>query len=183
MSVAEVTLPPGQPSAKSTAITELISTVPLISQDEKGARPAETVQKPVRAVRETTGADSTSLPVTLSLIQRILTPDKHIAITSSGEVKLIEDILPPLTSSNDVDFELYAILSIIIKDFVNTWYTKITTGHDFVEEITQIIAHCSRALEQRVRKVDIPALLLDEIPTLTKEHYEGERGNKSARTA
>ena len=71
-----------------------------------------------------------------------------------------------------MDVELYAIVAIIVKDFVNTWYTKITTDHGFVEEIIQIIAHCSRALEQRLRKVDVVALLLDEIPLLVKEHVE-----------
>lgn len=183
MSVADLTQPPGQPSAKSTAIAELISTGPLIPQDEKAFSHPETVPKPVRVVKETNGTEACSLTVTFTLIQRILTPEKHVAVTSTSEPSLIEAILPPLTSSNDVDIELYAILAIIIKDFVTTWFTRITTDHDFVEEITQIIAHCSRALEQRVRKVDIPALLLDEIPTLVTEHYEGEKKNDTRKTA
>lgn len=84
----------------------------------------------------------------------------------------LEDLLPPLTSSNEVDLQLYAIISVIIKDFVQTWYTKITPDHEFVDEVIQIIAHCTRGLEQRLRRVDLEALLLDEIPALLHAHIE-----------
>lgn len=82
----------------------------------------------------------------------------------------LEDLLPPLTSSNEVDLQLYAIISVIIKDFVQTWYTKITPDHEFVDEVIQIIAHCTRGLEQRLRRVDLESLLLDEIPALLHAH-------------
>ena len=85
----------------------------------------------------------------------------------------IEDVLPPLTSSNAIDLQLYAIISVIIKEFVQTWYSKITPDHVFMNEVIQIIAHCTRALEQRVRKVDLEALLLDEIPGLVEAHLTG----------
>ncbi|GAB7345051.1 hypothetical protein MBLNU457_3464t1 [Dothideomycetes sp. NU457] len=84
----------------------------------------------------------------------------------------LEDLLPPLTSSNEVDLQLYAIISVIIKDFVQTWYTKITPDHEFVDEVIQIIAHCTRGLEQRLRRVDMESLLLDEIPGLLHAHVE-----------
>ncbi|CAE7014348.1 PXA domain containing protein [Pyrenophora teres f. teres] len=79
-------------------------------------------------------------------------------------------MLPPLTSSNEVDLQLYGIISVIIKEFVQTWYTKITPDQVFVNEVIQIIAHCTRGLEQRLRKVDLEALLLDEIPELLQAH-------------
>lgn len=85
----------------------------------------------------------------------------------------VEEILPPLTSSNDIDVQLYAIVAIIIKDFVNTWYANITPDHQFVDEVLQIIAHCSRAVEQRLRHVDIVELLLNEIPALLERHFVG----------
>lgn len=37
----------------------------------------------------------------------------------------------------------------------------------------QIIAHCTRALEQRLRKVDLEGLLLDELPELLEIHVQG----------
>jgi hypothetical protein len=84
--------------------------------------------------------------------------------------RLIEEVLPPLTSSNAVDLQLYAIISVIIKEFVQTWYSKITPDQVFVNEVIQIIAHCTRALEQRLRNLDLEALVLDEIPQLVEDH-------------
>jgi hypothetical protein len=86
----------------------------------------------------------------------------------------IEEVLPPLTSSNEVDLQLYAIIAVILKDFVVTWYSKITPDHVFIDEIIRIIAHCTRALEQRFREVDLEALLLDEIPSIVQTHVNGK---------
>lgn len=85
----------------------------------------------------------------------------------------IEDLLPPLTSRNDVDLQLYALIAIILREFVQNWYSKITTDEIFVAEIIQLIAHCTRALEQRLRKVDLESLLFDEIPDLVDRHVNG----------
>jgi hypothetical protein len=53
---------------------------------------------------------------------------------------------------------------------VNSWYAKITPDQVFVEEIVKIIAHCTRALEQRLRKVDLESLLFEELPDLLDTH-------------
>ena len=87
----------------------------------------------------------------------------------------IEGVLPPLTSSNEVDVQLYAIVAIVIKDFVNSWYSKITPDRAFVDEVIQVIAHCSRAVEQRIRKLDVTEFILDELPALVERHIAGER--------
>lgn len=87
----------------------------------------------------------------------------------------IEGILPPLTSSNDVDVQLYAIVAIIIKDFVNSWYSKISPDRTFVDEVIQIIAHCSRAVEQRLRQIDITELILDDGAALVERHVVGKQ--------
>jgi splicing suppressor protein 51 len=78
-----------------------------------------------------------------------------------------------LSSRNDVDLQLYAFLAIILREFVQSWYSKITTDETFVQEVLHIIAHCSRALEQRFRKVDIHSLVLDEVPDLLDKHVTG----------
>jgi hypothetical protein len=85
----------------------------------------------------------------------------------------IEGLLPPLTSRNDVDLQLYALIAIILRDFVQTWYAKITPDETFVAEIVQIIAHITRGLEQRLRKVDLESLLFDELPDLLDKHVTG----------
>jgi hypothetical protein len=78
-----------------------------------------------------------------------------------------------LTSSNEVDLQLYAFIAIIIREFVQVWYAKITPDPYFVEEVVRTIAHCTRALEQRFRKVDLESLLLDELPDLLETHVQG----------
>jgi hypothetical protein len=105
---------------------------------------------------------------TAFLIRRTLCPQ------SADKGAPITDLLPPLTSSNEVDFQLYAFIAIIVREFVQTWYAKITPDQAFVEEVVKIIAHCTRALEQRLRMVDVEALLLDEIPELLDAHVTGE---------
>lgn len=111
--------------------------------------------------------------VTVSLIRRVLCPN----VQSTGErnsTAPISELLPPLTSSNEVDLQLYAIIAIVIREFVYSWYAKITPDHSFVEEVVQIIAHCTRALEGRLRRVDLEELLLHEVPELVERHVLGE---------
>ncbi|KAG0636255.1 hypothetical protein HOY80DRAFT_978573 [Tuber brumale] len=87
----------------------------------------------------------------------------------------LEQLLPALTSSPEVDLELYAFLAIIFRDFIYSWYSKITTDNAFADEIIAVVAHCSRAIEERVRKVDLEALLLDEIPSFVENHVRDYR--------
>ncbi|KAI5268980.1 hypothetical protein E4T47_07392 [Aureobasidium subglaciale] len=89
--------------------------------------------------------------------------------------KPLSELLPPLTSSNQVDLQLYALISIIIKDFVQAWYSRITPDQEFTDQVVHIIAHCTRALEQRIRAVDLEALLLDELPELVNVHVTAYR--------
>lgn len=162
---------PGQPQSKAAPTAQLTVPENLQSDDEAPAKLVEDIRKrPIRPAKEPIISDPAALPATLNLIQRVLAPDKSIPNEPAPDAAIIEDILPPLTSSNEVDVELYAILAIIVKEFVNTWYTRITPDHAFVGEVIQIFAHCSRALEQRLRKVDIPTLCLDEIPLLVQNH-------------
>jgi hypothetical protein len=82
----------------------------------------------------------------------------------------LDGLLPPLTSSNAIDVQLYALIAVILSNFVQAWYNRITPDQDFVGEIVQIIAHCTRGLEQRLRHSDVESLLLDELPALIVEH-------------
>lgn len=110
---------------------------------------------------------------TAQLIRRVLCP-QQASDRGRTTPPPIDELLPPLTSRNDIDLQLYAILSIVLRDFVQTWYNKITPDETFVAEIIQIIAHCTRGLEQRLRKVDVESLLFDEIPDLFNQHVHGQ---------
>lgn len=112
--------------------------------------------------------DSTSEKATIALIRRVLCSQATSHGASSPQP--VEDLLPPLTSSNDVDRQLYALLAIIIKEFVYSWYSKLTPDQALVNEVLQVVAHCTRALEQRIRQVDVAQLILDEIPALVEAH-------------
>lgn len=126
-----------------------------------------------RTTRTTTASDFLSDRATSLLIRRVLCP-QQVGDRGRATPPPIDELLPPLTSRNDVDLQLYAIIAIVLRDFVQTWYTKITPDEDFVEEVVAVIAHCTRALEQRLRKVDVESLLFDELPDLLDKHIQGQ---------
>ena len=90
-----------------------------------------------------------------------------------ADSKALEELLPPLTSSNEVDIQLYAIIAVVLNQFVQSWYNRITPDQDFVAEVVQIIAHCTRGVEQRLRCIDMEELLLDHLPALLTAHVDG----------
>ena len=108
-----------------------------------------------------------STKATRALIRRVFYPDTR---AGSKDSPSLDELLPPLTSSNEIDLQLYAIIAIVIKDTVHSWYGKITPDQSFVEEVIQIVAHCTRAIEGRLRSVDLEGLLLDELPQLIDSH-------------
>jgi len=118
--------------------------------------------------------DHLSEKATSAFIRRTLCAQQLSGDKGRSSEAPIDELLPPLTSRNDVDLQLYGFLAVILKEFVQTWYSKITPDEAFVCEIVQIIAHCTRALEQRLRKVDLESLLFDELPDLLDRHIVGE---------
>ncbi|KAI3577179.1 PXA domain-containing protein [Fusarium oxysporum f. sp. albedinis] len=129
---------------------------------------------PTRRPLRSNATDPLSDRATSLLIRRTLCSPQLGEKSRDSQVP-IDELLPPLTSRNDVDLQLYALLAIIMREFVQSWYSKITTDEHFVSEILHIIAHCSRALEQRFRKVDLESLVLDEIPDLLDKHITSYR--------
>jgi splicing suppressor protein 51 len=130
--------------------------------------------------RRPVASDPLSDRATSILIRRVLCPQQQLGDKNRDAFVPIEQLLPPLTSRNDVDLQLYAFLAIILRDFVQTWYGKITTDETFVAEIVHIVAHCTTALEQRFRQVDLECLLLDEVPDLLDRHITAYRTSHHA---
>ncbi len=156
-----------QPRLKGLA-TSNISSQPATANRDPPPRPKTPLSRQnIRA----SSADALSERATLILIRRTLC--SQLGDKGRSTPAPIDEILPPLTSSNDVDLQLYAFIAIIIREFVQTWYSKITPDQVFVEEVVKIIAHCTRALEQRLRKVDLESLLFDELPELLDVHVQG----------
>ncbi|KAF3080694.1 hypothetical protein TWF569_006591 [Orbilia oligospora] len=100
---------------------------------------------------------------------------KRVLCAHAPVGKTIEEVLPALTSLPKVDLQLYGFISIILRDFVQSWYQKITPDHEFIDEIVLIIAHCTLSLEQRIRQVDLETLLLEEAPVLLETHVKDYR--------
>ncbi|KAK2769834.1 hypothetical protein FQN53_005843 [Emmonsiellopsis sp. PD_33] len=157
---------PTAPTIQSPTLAVPSSKTPQPSRSPSRVRPTG---KPIATAAQ---ADVTNDKATASLIRRVLCPSGSHGPDQRerGSPRPLEESLPPLTSSNEVDLQLYALIAIIIKEFIYDWYSKITPDRDFTEEIIQIIAHCTRALEQRLRQVDVDALVLDEIPALIEAH-------------
>ncbi|CRK47475.1 hypothetical protein BN1723_007572 [Verticillium longisporum] len=155
------------PAAAASAFTSRPGAPPPAA-----ARPPPPVVPVTRRSKRPLSTDFLSDDATAAFVRRVLCP-QHQA--GNGTPPPLEDLLPPLTSRNDVDLQLYALLAVILRDFVHAWYSKITSDETFVAEILQIIAHCTRALEQRLRKVDLENLLLDELPDLLDNHITAYR--------
>lgn len=156
--------PKAAATSSSTSLDALATTTtPQSSRDSSQ-------QRHVQGSVAVTPSTDVSVKATSTLIRRVLCP---LAQGGPTEPRPLEEILPPLTSSNEVDVELYALIAIVIKEFVYSWYGKITPDQTFVEETIRIIAHCTRDLEQRIRRVDTESLLLDEIPDLLRRHISG----------
>lgn len=170
---AHLSIPPQlQPSskafftAKSSRLSAVANSTPTTSRSSSQVRPSKTRQN-------ANSPEYTSNKATTSLIRRVLGPQTGVDPPRNSP-QPIEDILPSLTSSNEVDLQLYAIIAIVVKDFVQIWYSQITPDHGFVEEVIQIIAHSSRAVEQRLRRIDVEELVFDEVPALVEAHILGK---------
>lgn len=109
----------------------------------------------------------------LLFVQRVLCPGAGQDGTVNAKEATISDLLPPLTSSNELDVQLYAYIAIIVRECVQAWYAKFTPDQTFIDEIVHIIAHCTRGLEERARKANLEVLLLDDIPALLDAHVPG----------
>lgn len=155
------------PRAKAAATSS--STTSLDSLAKTSPPPASRASSAHRTASPFIPTD-VSDKATAALVRRVLCPLSH---GGHADLRPLDELLPPLTSSNEVDLQLYAIIAIVVKDLISSWYGKITPDQSFVEEVVRIIAHCTRDLEQRLRRLDVGDILLDEVPALVERHVHG----------
>lgn len=127
-------------------------------------------------------ASSRNDEATIAYIKRVLCPSKSrdtkaTADNATGDGtydKPLSELLPPLTSSDELDVQLYAFVAVILENFVHSWYSRISPDQNFTSEVVQIISHCTKGLEARLCQVELIEVILDEIPALLIEHVVGE---------
>lgn len=116
---------------------------------------------------ETIVSEKDTPPYLQQLIKKIFYPNSQC-----NEYK---DALPALTSSSEVDLQLYSLIGLLFKLFVHSWYQRLTDDHEFLDEIVDITAHITRNLETRLKRVDLIQLLLDDVPLILNDHLEAYR--------
>lgn len=152
-------LHPLQPRAKAQA-TSHSTTLPSSPPSRASTRPsASAASAPSHRAPAPPkpAADVLSPRATTLLIRRALAPH-------TSALAPLADVLPPLTSSPATDTQLYALLAIILRDYISTWYARITPDTSFLDALLELIAHATHALEARARAVDWLNLLLARLP-------------------
>jgi hypothetical protein len=83
--------------------------------------------------------------------------------------------LPPPSppSSPNIDHELYAIVSLLVRDHILPWYTKLSPSPDFIVALTTLLTHILAALVTRVQAIDVEELLLEDLPAILSAHING----------
>jgi hypothetical protein len=100
----------------------------------------------------------------ISLTKRLLFP--HLVPSEPA---------PPLLQSSSaypaLDAELYDLIALALRAYVNPWWTKITRyDKQLLVELTRILSSFLRALEARALAADLSTLVYHDLPTLLAQH-------------
>lgn len=90
-------------------------------------------------------------------------------------IKKYGDSLPSLSSSANVDTQLYALIGLLFKSFINRWYNNITDDQKLIADVLKLISHLIKEIEIRLKRLNILSLLLDDVPYLLDNHLNTYR--------
>ncbi|CDK28698.1 unnamed protein product [Kuraishia capsulata CBS 1993] len=123
--------------------------------------------------------DTNSQEYLENLIRKLFS-NPNVKLTNKTD---LQDFLPALTSSQDVDIQTYALIGLFLRQFVMGWYPRIShdTSMEFMGELLGVVAHITRNLQQRCQRIDWSKLLLDELPVVLESHVSAIRTSKSRR--
>ncbi|KAF8641121.1 hypothetical protein AX17_000763 [Amanita inopinata Kibby_2008] len=89
--------------------------------------------------------------------------------------------LPPLVpEAHQLSNALNEILSLIVRDFVQSWYQELSSSPSFPQAVTLLLHHSLGEIIKRAEKVDIPALLVKRILPKLTAHVEQFRQSEMA---
>lgn len=88
--------------------------------------------------------------------------------------------IPPLLAAPDVPddlhAELYDLIALTLRAYVNPWWTRITRyDKDLLPYTTQLLTVVIRVLESRTLALDLPALVFCDVPGVITQHYRDYR--------
>ena len=107
---------------------------------------------------------SSSAHSTVSLTKRLLFP--HLPPSSPTPT-----LLQTSSSYPALDAELYDLIALVLRAYINPWWTRITRyDKQFLLELTRILTSVLRALEARALAVDLSSLIYHDLPTLLAQH-------------
>lgn len=88
--------------------------------------------------------------------------------------------VPPLLATPDIPHdlhaELYDLIALTLRAYVNPWWTRITRyDKDLLPRTAQLLTVVIRVLESRILALDLPALVFCDVPNVITQHYRDYR--------
>jgi hypothetical protein len=91
-------------------------------------------------------------------------------INSSLLIKDWRTGLPRLKCSEKVAREIYALIGLLLRQFVRSWHSEIIDDSKFVNELVQEISQVVNLIIDRLQRLNLDDLILDDIPYLIDMH-------------
>lgn len=76
----------------------------------------------------------------------------------------------PFSSSLLIDDQLRPTLDSLIAEYIQTWYSSISTDTEFIERLSSLLATIISRLEKKLQRVDFIQLLCLQLPVILKQH-------------
>jgi PXA domain len=90
--------------------------------------------------------------------------------------RIFQHIKPQqLTSSELIDAELSKIITLILRDYISSWFSHLSIDDDFYAEIVKTLGQIVAEIEHRLRKIDWVMLLSQEFPNTVLNHLREHR--------
>lgn len=100
------------------------------------------------------------------LVRQVLLPD------SEESQNVLEQLPKPTSCSDAVNTEWYALVALICRHMVQSWYSRISDDPGFVQEMVEVLAKVSLDIDERLKKVDYETVLLDGLPYIIDTHFD-----------
>ncbi|QIW96051.1 hypothetical protein AMS68_001569 [Peltaster fructicola] len=128
-------------------------------------------ERTAQSTRSSSHEDLIELEKIISILSSVSPEELRAArVNDQDSADYLRTYLRPITQSVDVDIELYALIAVIVSLCVHSWYKNITPDREINDKLVDVIAACLESVQKRLVKIDLLALLLDDIPALITEH-------------